>query len=253
MKRFKERLESGSPVLGTSILFEAPGLIESLSGQDWDWFWLDGQHALRQHTWLEHIRACELIDIPPVIRVPSCDGHFISQALDLGAWDIMVPMVESAEQAREAVQAAYFPPLGSRSAAGTRPIVLNGMEYLKMAARWTSLTVQIETKEGMDHLHEIAAVPGVDSIFIGTWDLCLSMGIPLAEKDTSKEIEDAIQRVGRVAADNGKYAGIICAPEAIPMRMEQGYLFFILSISVNLISEPMSQLLARTRTLLSKD
>ena len=252
MKRLKERIEKGRAVLGLSILYETPGMIESLAGQEWDLYFVDGQHALGQHTWLEHICACERAGIAPMLRVPACKGYLVSQALDLGAWNVMVPMVESAEQAREAVQAAYFPPLGSRSAAGTRPIVLNGMEYLKMASRWTSLTVQIETKEGMDHLHEIAAVPGVDSIFIGTWDLCLSMGIPLAEKDTSKEIEDAIQRVGRVAADNGKYAGIICAPEAIPMRMEQGYLFFILSISVNLISEPMSQLLARTRTLLGK-
>ena len=245
MKRFKERLESGSPVLGTSILFEAPGLIESLSGQEWDWFWLDGQHALRQHTWLEHIRACELIDIPPVIRVPSCDGHFISQALDLGAWDIMVPMVESAEQAREAVRAAHFPPLGSRSAVGTRPIALGGMAYLELAARWTTLIVQIETKTGMDHLDEIAAVPGVDAILIGTGDLRLSMGIPLTE--TPKEIEEAVQRVGRVCQNLGKYAGIICAPEQIPLRREQGYCFFAMGMSLTILSDYMKQMLSKTK------
>ena len=246
MKRFKEMLESGRPVLGTSILYEAPGMIESLAGQDWDWFWLDGQHALRQHTWLEHIRACERIDVAPVLRVPSGDGHFISHGLDLGAWDIMVPMVESADQAREAVRAAHFPPLGSRSAAGTRPIALHGLEYLEMAARWTTLIVQIETCAGMDHLDEIAAVPGVDALLIGTGDLRLSMGIPL--KETPKEIENAIRRVGRVARDCGKYAGLICTPEEIPLRREQGYSFFSVSMSVFILSDPMSQLLKKARS-----
>ncbi|MFH1007167.1 MAG: aldolase/citrate lyase family protein [Candidatus Latescibacterota bacterium] len=243
MKRFREQLESGSPALGTSILYESPELIESLTGQDWNWLWLDGQHALRQHTWLEHIRACELIDIPPVVRVPSSEGHFISQALDLGAWDIMVPMVESAEQAREAVRAAHFPLLGARSAVGTRPIALGGMEYLGLAARWTTLIVQIETKTGMDNLDEIAAVPGVDAIFIGTGDLSLSMGIPLAEKNTSKEIEHAVEQVGRVSRREGKYAGIICAPEQIPLRQEQGYSFFALAMSLTIVSDYMRDVL----------
>lgn len=245
MKRFKELLESGRPVLGTSILYEAPAMIESLAGQGWDWFWLDGQHALRQHTWLEHIRACERIDVAPMLRVPSGDGHFISHALDLGAWDIMVPMVESAQQAREAVRAAHFPPLGSRSAAGSRPIALYGLEYMEIAARWTTLIVQIETCAGMDHLDEIAAVPGVDALLIGTGDLRLSMGIPL--KETPKEIEEAIQRVGRVARDCGKYAGLICTPEEIPLRREQGYSFFALSMSVALISDPMEKLLKKAK------
>ena len=246
MKRFKELLESGRPVLGTSILYEAPAMIESLAGQGWDWFWLDGQHALRQHTWLEHIRACERIDVAPVLRVSSSDGHFISHALDLGAWDVMVPMVESAQQAREAVRAAHFPPLGSRSAAGTRPIALYGLEYLEMAAQWTTLIVQIETCAGMEHLDEIAAVPGVDALLIGTGDLRLSMGIPL--KETPEEIEDAIQRVGRVARSNGKYAGLICTPEEIPLRREQGYSFFTMSISVALISDPMEKLLKKAKS-----
>ncbi|MFH1007168.1 MAG: aldolase/citrate lyase family protein [Candidatus Latescibacterota bacterium] len=253
MKRLKARLAEKRRVLGLSILYEAPGMIESLSGQDWDLYFVDGQHALGQHTWQEHLRACERAGIAPILRVPACKGYLVSQGLDLGAWNVMVPMVESADQAREAVRAAYFPPMGSRSAAGTRPSVLHGDDYLEMAVQWTSLTVQIETREGMDHLDEIAAVPGVDSIFIGTWDLCLSMGIPLAEKDTSEEIEAAVQRVGRVAAEHGKYAGMICTtPEAIAWRVTQGYLFFVLSISVNLTSEPLGQLLKRTRKVLGE-
>lgn len=250
MKRFKEMLESGRPVLGTSILYEAPGMLESLAGQGWDWFWLDGQHALRQHTWLEHIRICERIDIAPMLRVPSSAGHFISHALDLGVWDVMVPMVESAGQARDIVQAAHFPPLGSRSAAGPRPIVLYGLdyrEYIKMASRWTTVIVQIETRSGMEHLDEIAAVPGVDAFLIGTLDLCLSLGVPLTEKNTSREIEGAIQRIGQVAQQHRKYAGLICTPEEIPLRREQGYSFFALSMSVSIISDHMSQLLEKAR------
>jgi 4-hydroxy-2-oxoheptanedioate aldolase len=114
-----------------------------------------------------------------------------------------------------------------------------------MAARWTTLIVQIETCAGMEHLDEIAAVPGVDALLIGTGDLRLSMGIPL--KETPKEIEEAIQRVGRTAREHGKYAGLICTPEEIPLRREQGYSFFTMSISVALISDPMEKLLKKAR------
>lgn len=247
MKRFKEMLEGGRSLLGTSVLYESPGLIESLVGQGWDWLWLDGQHVLRQHTWLEHLRACELIDTASVLRVPSSAGHFISHALDLGVWNVMVPMVESAEQAREAVQAAHFPPLGARSAVGTRPIVLYGWEYMELARRWTTVIVQIETRAGMEHLEEIAAVEGVDGFLIGTGDLCLSMGIPLADRATSNEIEEAIQQVGRVAREHRKYAGMICAPEDIPLREEQGYSFFALAMSVTIVSDYMNHVLKEAR------
>jgi 2-keto-3-deoxy-L-rhamnonate aldolase RhmA len=247
MKRFKEMLESGRPVIGTSILYESPEIIESLIGQGWDWIWLDGQHVLRQHTWLEHIRACQLINSDSVLRVPSSAGHFIGHGLDLGVWNIMVPMVESAEQAYDVVQAAHFPPLGSRSAVGSRPIFLYGWEYIEIASQWVTVIVQIETRAGMEHLDEIAAVPGVNAFLIGTGDLCLSLGIPLSERGTSPVIEEAIQGVGRAARQHGKYAGIICPPEDIPKRMEQGYSFFSLSMSADIISGQMSQTMKKAR------
>ncbi len=91
------------------------------------------------------------------------------------------------------------------------------------------------------------AVPGVDALLFGTGDLSLSMGIPLAEKDASKEIEDAILRMNRVALSNGKLVGFVCMSEEIPRRREQGYSFFAVSMSVALISDPMRQLLREAR------
>ena len=94
MKRFKEILESGEPAMGAAILYECPEMIESLAGQEWDWIWLDGQHALREHTWVEHLRACQILGANHVLRLPGDDWHLIGTALDWGAWNLMIPVVE---------------------------------------------------------------------------------------------------------------------------------------------------------------
>ncbi|MFH1569192.1 MAG: aldolase/citrate lyase family protein [Gemmatimonadota bacterium] len=248
MTRFKEVLESRRPALGAAILYECPELIESLAGQDWDWIWLDGQHALRQHTWLEHLRACEILGADAVLRLPGDDWHLIGTALDWGAWNLMIPVVESAEQARAIARAAHFPPLGARSASGTRPHVLHGrQDYIERARRWTTVIVQIETAKGLEQVEEIAAADGIDALFIGTGDLSLSLGIPLEERQTSPRIEAAVARVGQVARDCGKHAGLICAPEDLPRRRQQGYTFFSLVMVMRQIADLMKGVLEAGR------
>lgn len=248
MKRFKEVLESGDPAMGAAILYECPELIESLAGQTWDWIWLDGQHALREHTWVEHLRACQVLGADHVLRLPGDDWHLIGTALDWGAWNLMIPVVESAAQAEAIVRAAHFPPLGARSAAGSRPYMMHGrMGYVEEARRWTTLIVQIETAKGLENVEEITAVEGIDALFIGTGDLSLSLGIPLAERETSSQIEEAIVRVGDVARRAGKHAGLICAPEDVPKRRDQGYTYFSLIMVLRQVADMMGRALAEGR------
>jgi 4-hydroxy-2-oxoheptanedioate aldolase len=252
MKRFKEILESGQPALGAAILYESPDLVESLAGQEWDWIWLDGQHALRQHTWLDHLRACDVLGTDHVLRLPGDDWHLIGTALDWGAWNLMIPVVESAEQARAIVRAAHFPPLGARSAVGSRPFMMHGqLDCIERARRWTTLTVQIETAKGLENVEEIAAVEGIDCLFIGTGDLSLSLGIPLTERDSSQRIEDAIARVGEVARRNGKHAGLICPPPDLPKRRAQGYTFFSLIMVMRQVADIMGEALDEGRRVIS--
>lgn len=248
MKRFKEILESGEPALGAAILFECPELVESLAGQAWDWIWLDGQHAIRQQAWLEHLRACQIMGADHVLRLPGDDWHLIGTALDWGAWNLMIPVVESAEQARAIVRAAHFPPLGARSATGTRAHMMHGqLEYIERARRWTTLIVQIETAKGLENAEEIATVEGIDCLFIGTGDLCLSLGIPLEERTTSPRIEEAIVRVGEVARRSGKYAGLICPPEELQKRRAQGYGYFSLIMVLTQVADMMGEALQEGR------
>jgi len=252
MKHFKEILESGKPAVGASILYECPEMIESLVGQDWDWIWLDGQHALRQSTWLEHLRAAQIIGADTVLRLPGHDTHLIGTALDWGAWNLMIPMVESAEQAQHIVHAAQFPPRGSRSSTGTRAHMMYGQqEYIGKAQRLTTVMVQIETAAGLENVEEITAVEGIDALFIGTGDLCLSLGIPLAQRATSPVIEQAIQRVGSVAREQGKYAGLICLPEEVPKRRDQGYAFFSVIMVLPQVAAMMGEALAEARRALA--
>jgi len=187
-----------------------------------------------------------------VLRLPGDDWHLIGTALDWGAWNLMIPVVESAEQARAIVRAAHFPPLGARSAAGSRPYMMHGQgDYVEKARRWTTLIVQIETATGLENAEEIAAVEGIDALFIGTGDLSLSLGVPLAERETSQRIEDAIVRVGDVARRAGVHAGLICAPEDLQKRRDQGYTFFSLIMVLRQVAAMMGQALEEGRRAIS--
>ena len=112
------------PQLGLGVMYPAAGIIERI-GPDWDWMWIDGQHGeLGYGDILAAVRASNLIQRPTVVRVPGHDSGAIGLALDTAADAVMVPMIDDADQARQIVNAAKFPPLGNRSYGARRPIDL---------------------------------------------------------------------------------------------------------------------------------
>jgi 2-keto-3-deoxy-L-rhamnonate aldolase RhmA len=152
------------------------------------------------------IATCRASELVPMVRVPATEYHFIARALDMGAMGIMVPMVESAEQARRIVQSAKYPPIGRRGAAfGISHDDYTGGDIvakIESANRHTLLIAQIETAEGVRHVDEIAATAGIDVLWIGHFDLTNSLGIP--GQFTHPQFQEAVGRVVAGCRRHGK-------------------------------------------------
>jgi 4-hydroxy-2-oxoheptanedioate aldolase len=214
---FKARLRAGTPQLGLWVGLTDLVCIEIAAGAGFDWLCLDGEHSPHElHTLLPALQTIAAYPVQPIVRVPVSDPAIIKRVLDIGAQTVLVPMVESADQARRLVEAMRYPPHGVRGV-GTA---------LARAARWNRLTdyfaradgemcliVQIESDRGLERLEEIAAVDGVDALFVGPADLAASLG------HLGNPAHQAVQQAICAAFDRiratGKPCGSLSADEAI--------------------------------------
>jgi staphyloferrin B biosynthesis citrate synthase len=176
-----------------------------------DFVFIDAQHAAFTIETIGHIAQTALgIGIPPIVRVRSCDDPQTQVILDIGAMGIVFPDVNTAAEARRAVDRARFPPLGKRSVAGTYPIFdYRPMPMPDTVAALTENTLvvcMIETPEGLENVEAIAAVEGIDVIHVGLNDLLTAMGKPGAYG--SAEHISALDRVFAAAKKHGKVAGV---------------------------------------------
>ncbi|NOZ65496.1 MAG: aldolase [Alphaproteobacteria bacterium] len=185
----------------------------------------DMQHGLWDRMALENAIGLIKTGLIPLVRVADCDRFHISGALDAGAEGVIVPLIETAEQAQDAVQYANYPPEGTRSAGGVRPI-RDFAAYVDMARKTTAVALMIETRAGLDNIAEIIETPGLDMIFIGTGDLCLSLG--LAKDDPA--LEQAIGKIKRTCDAANVPCGIF-TPDVTQAkkRREQGFLLVVIS------------------------
>jgi 2-dehydro-3-deoxyglucarate aldolase/4-hydroxy-2-oxoheptanedioate aldolase len=207
----KALARSGELAVGTSIFeFVTPGIGHILAAAGCDFAFLDMEHSgFSAETVKAALRFLEAGGVPTLVRVPSRDRHDISRLADVGAEAIMVPLVGSAEVARAAADALKYPPEGRRGVAlgiahdryRNPPTPAAG---LAAANARTGLVILIETAEAVEAVEEIAAVPGVDALWIGHFDLSTSLGIPGAFEDP--RFRAAIARV--VAAGRAKGLGL---------------------------------------------
>lgn len=140
----------------------------------------DGQHGLWDRTSLEQAIGLIKDRTTPLVRVADCSRYHISSALDAGAAGVIVPLIETVEQAEQAVDWSKYPPHGSRSGGGVRPLK-DFPAYKQRADENTFVAVMIETSKGYHNLADILAVRNIDMIFIGTGDLSLSLGVTMAD------------------------------------------------------------------------
>lgn len=207
---------------GMWVCSASPLVAEICAGSGLDWVLIDMEHSPNSlESVTAQLHAVAAYPITPVVRVPINDWVIIKQALDTGAQNILVPMVSSAEEARAAVEAAHYPPLGRRGvgSALARSARWNRVEgYLQNAAEHVSVFVQIETAAGVRAAGEIAAVDGVDGVFVGPSDLAASMG-HLGEQ-SHPEVVEAVQQTFAAALGAGTPVGV----NAFDAQMAHGYI-----------------------------
>ena len=204
---FSKQIKNGEIKLGINIMYPVPGVIERI-GADWDWVWIDAQHGqFEYNSILACVRACDYIKVPSVIRVPNHDYGFIGLALDTGASGVMVPMVNTAEEAELIVKASKFPPVGQRSYGARRLIDLYGRGYSHTANSDTIIIAQIETKEGLMNVDEIANVQGIDVIFFSPDDMAMQDNMNMDELRKPKHFEKEMKKLAETAKNAGKNSG----------------------------------------------
>jgi 4-hydroxy-2-oxoheptanedioate aldolase len=209
----REKLEAGGPAIGlwASIPSSLTAEAAALAGPDY--VVADQQHgALDPATLMAMLAAVAGAGVPPLVRVARNEPFAIGQALDLGAQGVIVPMVESGEEAARAVEACRYAPEGIRSfgalraGAGERPLCL----------------VMIETRAGLEQAAEIAATPGLDGIYIGPSDLALSLGLQPTLRLEHPPVLEALAVIHAACADAGIVAGVHClAAEDVPAQSER--------------------------------
>ncbi|WP_428938601.1 HpcH/HpaI aldolase family protein [Fontivita pretiosa] len=204
MSPFRAALATGTPQLGLSVMYPAPGIIERI-GPDWDWIWIDAQHGeLGYHDVLGLVRACDLVKRAAMVRVPGHEAGPIGLALDMAPAGVIVPCVDTPEQARAVVDAAKFPPLGKRSYGGRRPIDLLGRKYSDTANEDLLLIVQIESPQAIENAEAIAAVPGIDALFLGPDDIMLRRGYSMTAPRSKETLGKDMQAVISACRKHGK-------------------------------------------------
>lgn len=245
--KFKQALARGERQVGLWCALASPVATEIAAGAGFDWIVIDGEHGPNDiTTLLPQLQAMRGGTAEPVFRVPWNDIVIIKRALDVGARSLLIPWVQNADEARRAVAATRYPPLGIRGVA--RAIRANDYgrdsDYHRNAHLDTCVIVQLETREALSEIEAVAAVDGVDGIFIGPSDLAAGhghLGNP-GHPEVQAAIKDAAKRI-RAA---GKSAGFLTgnAEEADAM-FEMGFNFTAVGNDVSILAGSLQKLAAR--------
>jgi 4-hydroxy-2-oxoheptanedioate aldolase len=207
---------------------------EQLAHLGFDWLVIDQEHGAIDATLTQSLlQAISTTDTVPLIRVPWDRGEWIGHALDAGAYGVIVPMVKTRADAEAAVQAARYPPMGSRGIGGSRTRLYGGSDYVQHANEEILLVLELEHIDAVRNAREILSVPGVDAYFVGPGDLCASLGLPHTWEPDYPEFWSAIDEIARVAKELGIPGGIHASPARASSMIERGYRFVAIGFDIS--------------------
>ncbi|MTH46444.1 2-keto-3-deoxy-L-rhamnonate aldolase [Intestinirhabdus alba] len=245
---FKEGLRKGEVQIGLWLSSTTAYMAEIAATSGYDWLLIDGEHAPNTVQDLYHqLQAIAPYASQPAIRPVEGTKALIKQVLDIGAQTLLIPMVDSAEQARQVVAATRYPPLGERGvgASVARAARWGRIDnYMAQANESLCLLVQVESKTALDNLDAILDVDGIDGVFIGPADLSASLGYPdnAGHPEVQRIIEQSIRRI-RAA---GKAAGFLAVdPEMAQKCLQWGASFIAVGVDTMLYTEALDARLAR--------
>lgn len=221
----KERLKKGEVVIGTFVGLGHPDVTEWLSQIGFDWLLLDAEHGpLGFETLQRMMQSMNGTSCVPIVRPQWNDLVVIKRVLDLGAYGVLVPWVNSKEEAENAVRACRYPPDGLRGY-GPRRAGMFDPNYYATANEEILITVQIETEKALKNLDEILSVEGIDACYIGPADLSCSLGFGIPPKWDEPRYLAAFDRVLEAAERHGKPAGMFATIDNIQWAIEKGFRF----------------------------
>jgi 4-hydroxy-2-oxoheptanedioate aldolase len=247
---FKRALKAGTAQIGLWSSLSSAYSVEIIAGAGFDWILLDMEHSPNDlESLLSQLQAAAPYPSHAAVRVPWNDMVTIKRVLDAGAQTLLIPYVQTAEEAKQAVANTRYPPAGVRGVAGTTRASRFGRvkDYARRAHEEICVLVQLETKAAVAEIEKVAAIDGVDGIFIGPADLHASMGYTgeTANPAVMPVIEDAIRRIRKA----GKAPGYLSPVEADAKRMlAAGALFVAVGADVGLLARGAEALCAKFKS-----
>lgn len=245
---FKAALREGRQQYGLWLGLADAYAAEACATCGFDWLLVDGEHGPNDlRSMLTTLQAVAPYPSHPVVRIPEGSATLIKQVLEIGAQTLLVPMVESPQQAGELARAMRYPPHGTRGVgsglARSSRWSLHA-DYLQAANDQTCLLVQVETIAAVEQLAEIAAIEGVDGVFIGPSDLSASMG--LLGQPAHPEVKAVIERAISTILSAGKAPGILCTDEALAHHYASvGARFVAVGVDTSLLAQSARALAGR--------
>lgn len=233
----KEKWASGEVTFGAWLSIPSSFSAEIMANQGFDWVCVDMQHGVIDYqvalTMLQAIGATATI---PFVRVPWNEPGIIGKALDAGAMGVIIPMVNSVAEAKQAVAACRYFPQGARSFGPTRATYYAGTDYFTGANREVACIPMIETRQAVEHLDEILAVPGIDAVYVGPADLSITYGLPPGMANGGA-FEEARVLIAKKCAEHGVTAGIHANASLAEKHAAAGYR--MITISGDAVAIPM--------------
>lgn len=238
----KEKLRRGEPSFGTWLSLGDLYATRVIARLGFDWLTLDLEHSAIDWSRATMIfGAIADAGCVPLARVPEGSHHYIKRVLDAGAWGIVVPMVDTVEQAKIAIAAAKYPPIGNRSVGGgmhSMNFAATAGDYYQQANDQILVVLQTESPRGVENAEAIYSLPGCDAIFIGPNDLRFQMRAPDGTFPTPEEHEAMIQRVIEVGKKVGTPTGIHAMdPRSALDRAEQGMQFLAVASELRFMTQ----------------
>ena len=246
---FRRRVCAGEVLVGTIVSLNSPQVAEILSDTGFDWLFIDAEHGAHDPLAVEALIQATGDRTPCLVRIPVHEETWIEKMLDVGASGIIAPQVNTVAQAQQVVNYAKYPPQGERGV-GIARAQRYGAEfenYLDQANDSLLTVIQIEHIEAVANLRELAAVEGVDALFVGPYDLSMSMGIPGQVNDPA--VQEAIEEVLAVCREAGRVPGIFgLAPDTVSRYVDMGFTLVGIGVDALFLSQAASQALNGVRS-----
>ncbi len=223
--KLRQLKAEGRPIVNAWLSIGSGYAAEAIAHQGFDAATVDCQHGMIGfETAIAMLQGISSTGAIPLVRPSALIPAEIMRFLDAGAYGVICPMISTEHDAAKLVSACRYPPDGSRSFGPARGLLYGGTDYLAGANRELLVIGMIETRDGLDNLDAILAVPGLDGIYVGPNDLSLALGYPPENESSVPEVAEAIELVRRHTVEAEKIAGIFCSNgQAAAMRVAQGF------------------------------